>query len=272
MTFTCERCNTTFSCKSILKSHLQKKNTCKPLLSNEDTQVLLIKLYDRKLKDKTYDCEFCKTKFNHASTKSKHKKICKSNPDNKPTITISKEEYETLKLNSNIPSNTSIITNNASIINNNCKTTNNNKQIIINNFGQEDVGHLAKRLEYYWANKGMGLIEMSKDIYFDPKYPENHTLNIPNQRNKIIHVRDNGKWIPKESDETIDEIVYKISKEIEEFIDEKEEYLYAKFPDKVEKNNTWWEEIGTSDFSEKEYKKIVIKLINMVLYNRHIIK
>lgn len=258
MVFTCERCHSTFSYKSILKSHLQKKNTCEPEYSTEDVNILLNKLCARKLKDKTYDCEFCKKKFNYTSTKSSHKKICKLNPDNQNTVTISKEEYDALKLKQNA----SIITNNNCTINN----------IVINNFNQEDIGHLVKRLEYYWANKSTGLIEMSKDIYFDPKHPENHTLNIPNQRNKIIHVRDNGKWIPKDTDETIDEIVYKISSEIEKFINDKEDYLYKKFPDKVDKNNIWWDEISSSELNDKEYKKIVMSLINMVLYNRHIIQ
>lgn len=275
MEFTCPRCNEVFGYKFNLKTHLQRKNICEPKYSQEDPDIILSKLYNRKLNDKTYDCEFCNIKFNHASTKCKHKKICKLNPDNKPTITISKEEYEALKLSrsdvSNIASTSITTQQNAKTINN-TNTNNTTNNIVVNNFGQEDISHLAKRLEYYWANKGLGLVEMSKDMYFDPQHPENHTLNIPNQRKKIIHIRENDKWIPKDSDDAIDEIIYKISKEIEEFIEEKENYLYKKFPNKVDKNNSWWENVGTSKFSEKEYKQIVLNLINMVLYNRHIIK
>ncbi len=102
MNFKCERCNEKFSTKSILKTHLQKKNPCEPKFSSEDPKLLLSKLYDRNLNEKTYDCEFCKKKFNFTSTKCTHKKICKLNPDNKPMITIPKEEYEALQKLKNI--------------------------------------------------------------------------------------------------------------------------------------------------------------------------
>jgi hypothetical protein len=258
MNFTCKRCLIHFERKDYLKKHLLRKKTCDYVHENIDIKLLIDELCTKKLNEKTYDCEYCKKQFNLSSTKCEHKKICKLNPLNNEIVSIPKAEYLALQ------NRTAKM-----IVNNN--TTNNTQNIIVNNFGQEDISHLLKRLEYYWHNKAHGLIEMTKDIHFDPKHPENHTLNLTNQRNKIIKVKDKGKWVPKETDEAIDEVVYTISKAIEGFMEDKSDYLKDNFPKIVLKTNEWWDKVGTGEFNEKEYNNMIRNLIDMVILNRHVI-
>jgi len=260
MAFICERCLTEFKQKVTLKGHLQRKCPCEAKASTKAPADILDELLTRKLADKAFACDHCTMEFSHRSGKSRHMKTCKSNPANKEMVSISKDEYIALK-------GTTIINNN----NNNI--TNNTQNIIINvnNFGQEDFGHLFKRLEYYWQNKGRGLIEMTKDIHFDPNHPENHTFTISNQRARLAKVKEDGQWKPKSCDEAIDDIVYTISREIEQFIEEKADYLKHKFPRVVEGTNAWWDKVGTEQFDEKEYSKLVTRLVEMVVLHRHVV-
>jgi hypothetical protein len=78
--YICKRCNVKFISKSNLKSHLQRKKICKYIEHDINRDSLINELNERKLNDKTYDCEYCNKKFNHTSTKSQHKKICKNKP------------------------------------------------------------------------------------------------------------------------------------------------------------------------------------------------
>ena len=84
--FICKRCDSIFSIKSHLKSHLLKKNPCKFIDKDYDRDILISELYQKTLNDKTYNCEYCQMKFNYSSNKSRHKKVCKNKPLDKITV------------------------------------------------------------------------------------------------------------------------------------------------------------------------------------------
>ena len=58
--FICERCGKKIQRKNNFIRHLQRKYTCKPILSNITTQELLLK-YTKKI-IKKFECEFCHKK------------------------------------------------------------------------------------------------------------------------------------------------------------------------------------------------------------------
>jgi hypothetical protein len=84
------------------------------------------------------------------------------------------------------------ITNNT-IIKNSHNTTN----IMINNFGKEEISYLDTN---YFSNLIMnqhiekGYVQLIKDIYLNKEHPENGTVKIENINNKYALVYDNGKW------------------------------------------------------------------------------
>ena len=84
------------------------------------------------------------------------------------------------------------ITNNT-IIKNSHNTTN----IMINNFGKEEISYLDSN---YFKNLIMnqhietGYVQLIKDIYLNKEHPENGTVKIENINNKYALVYDNGKW------------------------------------------------------------------------------
>lgn len=260
----CERCHSTFNYKSHLKIHLQKKRVCEPTFSTEDVAILMEKLSkDIPSGNGSYVCEFCTRPFNHASNKYSHKKTCKANPVNLDTITITKEEYNRLQAAAKeLDKLKRKIARSAGVTSSTLKS-----------FGEEDLSHLSKSLEYYWINKAIGLIEMTKDVYFDEKHPKNHTFTITNQRKRLARVRVNGIWQPKSCDEAIDEIVYIMSMELDSFVENKRAYLEGKYRKAiVDDTIDWWNSIGTNQFDNKEYNEFLKDLIEMVIMNRHIIK
>ncbi len=269
MVFTCERCLKEFVQKISLQKHLQKKNPCTNLESTRSRKDILEDIQKRELNDKTYDCEYCGMQFNHRSNKYRHKNTCKLKPHDE-MILVKKEEYMALKTttinNTNSHNN---ITNN----HNNHNTINNNitqNITIVNNFGEEDIDHILHRIEYYWRNKAEGLVEMLKDIHFDPDHPENHTLNIANQRNKIVKVHKDGEWIKKPFDEAIDEAMYPCIREVEKLIED--DQFKRKYPFIMKKINEWWEKVGTENFDYKDSKELDKLILQMILINRHIVK
>ncbi len=155
------------------------------------------------------------------------------------TVTISKGEYIALKA---------------------LKTVNDNYYHLV---------HRLRRIDY-WKNKAEGLVEMLKDIHFDPKHPENHTLTISNQRDKIAKVFKDGEWEPRPCDEVFDEAMYPCIREVEKFMDDRGTYLKNKFPYIVAKINEWWEKVGTDDFDQKDWKDLARLMLNMIIINRHV--
>jgi hypothetical protein len=82
-------------------------------------------LTNKTYNEKTYDCDFCGKKFNFASCKCKHKKICKRNP-----INIKKTEKDNENDNVNSDNTT---------VNDNDDTENANKEIVITTAERFDI-------------------------------------------------------------------------------------------------------------------------------------
>jgi len=175
MSFICKRCNSQFSNKFNLKSHLLKNIPCEFIESDFDRNILIDDLYQRKLNDKTFDCEYCNKKFNHTSTKTQHKKICKSKPLDKITIlenTVEKliSKIEILEAQ---PKN----------------TTNNNTQININgiklrDFGRENMEAIPQSL-ISTLFMDLRFRELLAQLHCDPNYPENQNIRIKSIKKNI---------------------------------------------------------------------------------------
>jgi hypothetical protein len=184
MSFICKRCNSQFSNKFNLKSHLLKNIPCEFIESDFDRNILIDDLYQRKLNDKTFDCEYCNKKFNHTSTKTQHKKICKSKPLDKITIlenTVEKliSKIEILEAQ---PKN----------------TTNNNTQININgiklrDFGRENMEAIPQSL-ISTLFMDLRFRELLAQLHCDPNYPENQNIRIKSIKKNTMEIFRNNKW------------------------------------------------------------------------------
>lgn len=74
----CKRCGHEATTKSNLIRHLHRQTVCDVTKTNITIEAFIEELTKKVYNDKTYDCEFCGTKFNSRSNKSRHKKTCKT--------------------------------------------------------------------------------------------------------------------------------------------------------------------------------------------------
>jgi hypothetical protein len=87
--------------------------------------------------------------------------------------------------------------NNGTINENSHNNSNNVTNILINNFGQENLSYMDSE---YFKNLIMnqhiekGYVQLIKDIYLNKDHPENSTVKVENINNKYAHVYKNGKW------------------------------------------------------------------------------
>jgi len=204
MEYKCKRCNIIFKCKAYLKSHLQRKNTC-DCINHEydiDINILLDELYERKLNDKTFDCEYCNKKFNHASTKTQHKKICKHKPPDEITLlkntvenlaskiddqqtTIDEQQTQINKLESQ-PKNT---TNNNTQINNNISLNG----VKLRDFGRENMDAIPESLVSSLFCE-LRFRELLAQLHCDPNFPENQNIRIRSIKRNTMEIFRNNKW------------------------------------------------------------------------------
>ena len=90
----------------------------------------------------------------------------------------------------------------------NVSNTNNNN-IILNDFGKEDVSHITtKVLEWCSIIPTERVPQLTELIhYHDKAPPENRNLKIVNKNKPVISVREGGKWKSKEKDDVIEKLM-----------------------------------------------------------------
>lgn len=193
MDFICKRCDQQFKTKSQLKTHLQRKNPCIYIHNDIDRNNLIEELYDRKLNDKTYECEYCHMKFNHSSGKSHHKKICKSKPLDKITVLeniVSSlvEDNKILKAEINKKQPTNITNNNTQI---NINNTSNG--VKLRDFGRENMDAVPNNLMSYLFME-LRFRDLLSQLHCDPNFPENQNIRIRSIKRETMEIFRNNKW------------------------------------------------------------------------------
>merc|ERR1712098_678255 len=73
-----------------------------------------------------------------------------------------------------------------------------------------DLSHLTDKDYMYCLNRSnMCVPHLIKKIHFNSKKPENHNVYISNIKNKYVMVYDEKKWILRDRDEAIDDLIDK---------------------------------------------------------------
>ncbi len=74
-------------------------------------------------------------------------------------------------------------------------TNNNTQNIIINNYGHEDLSFIPSSfLSYLIRIPYGGIPKLLRNIHFNPNFPQNHNLRIENKKRPYISVFKNNKW------------------------------------------------------------------------------
>jgi hypothetical protein len=232
--YECNNCKKEFKYKSQYTRHLELKlgcdyikNTSKKINDiSEEINDKVMKSLNKNIITKDYICLFCDGKFSTKGNVTKHlNNVChikKKLEKDKEKISSDKKNYENnilsedkkeikllrktiaklLKNNSpNITINNNNITQNI---------TNNNLMINLNSFGKEDLSHITiEDYKKYLNGFFRGFIEFIEKIHFDETAPQNQNICITNLKSKYLSVFDDGKWLTKEKNDIIDNLITK---------------------------------------------------------------
>ena len=148
---------------------------------------------------KNYACKYCNRIFSRSDSLNRHYTRCKGKKEAE-TLVISqneemikmKKEIEELK---NFKIQTQNNTTNNTSNNNSHNNTNMSKNIIINNYGDENIKHL-KYKDYVdiLSSKYMCVPNLIEKIHFDSEHPENQNIKYTNKKEPYLKIMKNNKW------------------------------------------------------------------------------
>jgi hypothetical protein len=270
MMHVCKLCGYSTPYKSCIISHLKRKTLCtqEPPSNVTESREELIKEFEKKYNDITYDCSWCGKKFNHRQNMNYHKKVCKSKPVSSDVPT--KEQYDNL-LNEIQKLKEETTNRRVQQQNNNCTINNiqqnNNVTINLKSFGFENIAHLEKDIKYMtqcFLNKDvMGLIE---NIHCDVDHPENHNVRIKSTKKELMEKYVDGRWIISDQEETLDELLNKGYRILNFFSYRNKDHIVNECDDGVDEYHEmrdWLEELYSNTKVRKPLKrKLLILFMN----------
>lgn len=226
--FVCERCGYSTNIKCNLSNHYKRKIPCEPVNSNKTIQEIVDDQSTTKetLSSKHY-CEYCGKPFGSRQGKYQHKKFCKVLSNNAnipicqnmaepppkhqepPSIVRDDDDINILK------NKMDILINELSSLKDTAKTTHininitNNNTFILNTFNGVNTSFLNSTImtklmsKTYFQQLYDSLKEIVHLVYYNEKHPENHSIYIPNVRDKYAKVWDGRSWMFKNRDEIL---------------------------------------------------------------------
>lgn len=264
--FECRRCGYSTSFKQDLKKHLLKKKSCvcinTEIVSREQ---LLNELYPIRNPPK-YICK-CGKKYSHNTTLSAHKNKCQICQDDHLTKLELKEEIKK-ELIAELKEMNCIITNSHNT--NNSNNTINNT-IVVNNFGEEDLSKLTPDfLRFCLGRMSHGIQNLTQAIHLDKDNPENHTIKVTNIKSPYVSVMKDGKWVYKNKDEALSDLIWKENQILKSHYEENEEDIKMRWTEnKLEGIKRWLDRMD--DENKELWGRLKEQIFLLLVNNRDII-
>ena len=174
---------------------------------------------------KKYKCDFCPKTFSLHSNKRRHEMHrCKENPDfldkllaaknnriktlqqDKDNLEKDKEALE--KDKEALREEKQVLYTQVATLLDKVGDTNIQNNIILNNYGKEDLSHITDTLKTELLGIPYGAIpKMIEEIHFNDNKPENKNIMIPNKKENLVKIFKGDKWIYKNKNDTITDLV-----------------------------------------------------------------
>ena len=167
---------------------------------------------------KSYKCDFCPKTFSLHSNKRRHEiHRCKENPDfidkiidakNSKIKRLQKDNDLLVKDKEKWDKEKQALYHQVSKLLDKVGDTNIQNNIILNSYGNEDLSHITDALKTELLGIPYGAIpKMIEAIHFNDEKPENKNIVIPNKKENLVKVFEGDKWIYKNKNETITDLV-----------------------------------------------------------------
>ena len=222
-----------------------------------------------------FKCEYCPKTFSLHSNKRRHEiHRCKENPDfvdkiidaknskiknlqkDKEALQQDKEKLEMEKQE--------LYKQVATLLDKVGDTTNIQNNIILNNYGKEDLSHITDSLKTSLLNMPYCAIpKMIEAIHFNDEKPENKNIVLPNKKDNLVKIFQGDKWIYKNKNETISDLVdskYSIIDDHYEVMDSQEQ-VNSQVKTTFTKFRKFYEE-GDAEMVEKLKQECELVLLN----------
>ncbi len=252
----CFRCKKWFSQKSAYDRHLNRKNKCKIIngiqYSPIDNTTIIVTgaQNDDDSFDDIDDIDDIDLKD--------QKMVAQLIKGLRKELSQLKNKVDNLK-EGNIKNNI----NNSNNSNNNINSNNvNNTNIVVVNYGQEDMAKVDKKKIIECITRGAynSAYRLTDLIHFDPEHPENQNIYISNMKNKYAMEYKNGSW----NMVTKKELVDKIYRNKKEYIEENIEEFYKSLTSKQRESLDAWLNSDDDDDKNKSIKDDIL----LLLYNK----
>ena len=201
----CSICMFTTKLKGNYKQHLNTKKHDNNLKKyDEKNHIMVMTQNDPKMTRKNlarkFSCDFCNSKFTTHAHKRRHElHRCKENKVKEiQTIKLLKEEKKILYNQID------------KLIDKAGNTTINNQlnNISLNNYGKEDLSHITDSFKSDLLKIPFGMIpKMIEAVHFNPVKPENNNIALPNKKEKTIKIFSGNKWIYKDKEDVINDLL-----------------------------------------------------------------
>ena len=248
--------------EGVMNTNEHKKNT------NEHKKNTEMNTNEHKKNTKTINCSFCDTLFNTNASRRRHEKhYCMENPDFVDKIIIAKNsKIKTLQKDKERLENEKqeLYKQVATLLDKVGDTTNIQNNIILNNYGKEDLSHITDALKTKMIGMPYGAIpKMIEAIHFNDEKPENKNIMIPNKKENLVKVFEGDKWIYKNKSETINDLVDSKYTIIDDHYEdmESQEGIEPRIKTTFTKFRKFYEE-GDAEMVEKLRKECELVLLN----------
>ena len=209
--FNCEYCNKSFAFRNSLYRHINELR-CKNLSNTQEYNIKKNHKNKKINKIKVDDINSAKSILKKEFEKEREyykrqiEELLIEHNKNKDKAII---KANSISNNSNNNNNTHYINTQNNIVNNLTNLTNNQtNNITLNNFGKEDTSHITEDFMIELLKIPQEIIpRMVEAIHLNKDVPENINIMIPNKKENIVKVVENGKWVSKEKDDALFDLV-----------------------------------------------------------------
>ena len=166
-----------------------------------------------------YKCDFCEKTFTMHLNKRRHEiHRCRDNPDfvdkiinakNSKIKNLQKDKESLEKDKEKLEKDKKELYKQVSkLLDKVGDTTNIQTNLILNNYGNEDLSHITDKLKTKLLNMPYDAIpKMIEAIHFNNDKPENKNIMLPNKKENLVKIFQGDKWVYKNKDDTITELV-----------------------------------------------------------------
>ena len=275
--FSCKMCNFKTNLRHNFDRHLKtnkhRKNLLKLTLKNDATKIFLIDSVELNpkepelnpkyqiIKKKKYFCAFCHKQFSTNSHMNRHirnnckvKKEIELKENNKDKKEIAELKNQIQTLIGKVSTNSSH--NNTHIGDNTINTIN------LNVFGKENLSMITDEIKKELIKGPFKMMpKLLKMIYFNNKYPENHTMKLVNKNKELMKVHKKKGWEFVDKQDTIEYIIEDKNYEVDNYYDNNTDE-FSQFVKRTYKNFR-----RLFDNRDKDLWKKIKRDVDLLLWN-----